>query len=156
MEQRYLIRYFYSLLRRNNMRSDKIKSFFDITMLRFMIVGVVNTLFGSAVMFSAYNLLHFSYWISSALNYILGNVLSYFLNKHYTFRSRNKSPKTILRFLLNAVACYGIAYGIARPLMAAALSGMEMGLQDNCAMLVGMCLYTALNYLGQRYFVFRS
>ena len=59
--------------------------FFDKTFLKFIIVGVANTLFGTAVMFIAYNLLHFSYWVSSASNYVFGSILSYFLNKYFTF-----------------------------------------------------------------------
>ena len=44
---------------------EKLKSFillfFDKTFLRFILVGVVNTLFGTAIMFGFYNLLHLSY-----------------------------------------------------------------------------------------------
>ena len=60
---------------------------FDRTILKFLIVGVVNTLFGTAVMFSLYNLAGCSYWISSAANYILGSILSFFLNKYFTFQN---------------------------------------------------------------------
>ena len=41
------------------------KKLFDRTFLRFVLVGVVNTLFGYAIMFGFYNLLHLDYWISS-------------------------------------------------------------------------------------------
>ena len=40
----------------------------DGTVIRFIIVGVVNTLFGTAIMFVFYNVFHLSYWISSASN----------------------------------------------------------------------------------------
>ena len=33
-------------------------------------------------MFAAYNLLHLSYWVSSASNYVVGSIVSYFLNKY--------------------------------------------------------------------------
>lgn len=38
----------------------------DNTVLRFALVGVVNTLVGMAIMFGLYNLAHCSYWMSSA------------------------------------------------------------------------------------------
>ncbi|MBR5260556.1 MAG: GtrA family protein, partial [Oscillospiraceae bacterium] len=63
-----------------------IRKFLDKTFLRFVAVGVVNTLFGSGIMFLFYNVFHFGYWISSASNYVFGSILSYFLNKHFTFR----------------------------------------------------------------------
>ena len=48
-------------------------------MLRFLLVGVVNTLVGAGIMFLLYNLAGCSYWLSSAANYIVGGVVSYFL-----------------------------------------------------------------------------
>ena len=36
------------------------------------------------------------------------------------------------------------------------LAGQAVNVQENVAMLVGMCLYTGLNYLGQRFFAFKE
>ena len=63
----------------------------DKTLLRFLLVGVINTVFGSIVMFSLYNLFHVDYWISSASNYVLASLLSFFLNKYYTFHQKQWS-----------------------------------------------------------------
>ena len=63
-----------------------VKSFLALEIVRFGIVGVLNTLIGTGVMFFAYNALHLGYWISSALNYIVGSIFSYFANKYFTFR----------------------------------------------------------------------
>ena len=41
---------------------------FDRTFWKFIAVGVVNTVFGYAIMFTFYNLLHLNYWVSSACN----------------------------------------------------------------------------------------
>ena len=49
-----------------------------------------------------------------------------------------------------------MAYGIAKPLALRLLAGFDEKLQTNAAMLAGLCLYTALNYLGQRFFAFRA
>lgn len=67
---------------------DKIKNILDVTFWKFVLVGIVNTLVGTAVMFAAYNVLHLSYWISSASNYVVGSIVSYFLNKYFTFPMR--------------------------------------------------------------------
>lgn len=130
------------------------KLFIDKTFLKFVIVGVINTLFGTAVMFGCYNLLHLNYWVSSAANYILGSVLSYFLNKYFTFKNTEKGWKPILKFTVNIVVCYALAYGIAKPLVGALLSGASTVIKDNGAMLVGMGLFVVLNYFGQRFFAF--
>ncbi len=130
--------------------------FFDKTFWKFIMVGIINTLFGTAIMFFFYNVFHLSYWISSASNYILCSILSYFLNKHFTFQSRDNSIKGVLRFAVNITVCYLLAYGIAKPLAIQVLSDYPQTLQDNIAMLVGMCLFVALNYIGQRFFVFNK
>ena len=135
---------------------EKLKQFFDRSMLRFIAVGIVNTLVGSAIMFGLYNLAHCSYWFSSAVNYCLVSILSFFLNKYYTFRQRTRSPKQALRFALNIAVCYGLGFGLAKPAMLWLLSGMSESVRDNLAMLVGMVLFTGFNYLGQRFFAFRS
>lgn len=132
------------------------KKFFDPSMLRFILVGVVNTLVGAGIMFLLYNLAGCSYWLSSAANYIVGGVVSYFLNKYYTFKNTERSWKQVLRFALNVAVCWLLAYGIAKPLALRLLAGFDEKLQTNAAMLAGLCLYTALNYLGQRFFAFRA
>lgn len=135
---------------------EKIKDKFDITFVKFVIVGVINTLVGTAVMFIAYNFLHLSYWISSAANYIIGSICSYFLNKYFTFQNKEKSPVIILKFILNITVCYLIAYGGAKQLILRLLSDFSKEWQDNIAMVCGMGLFVILNYFGQRFFAFKS
>lgn len=48
----------------------------DITTIKFLIVGVINTLVGTGVMFVLYNFFSVSYWISSAANYVVGSIVS--------------------------------------------------------------------------------
>lgn len=130
--------------------------FIDQTTLKFILVGMVNTLFGGAVMFLCYNLFSLSYWISSALNYLLGSLLSFFLNKYFTFQSKKKSFREVFRFIVNILFCYLIAYGIARPLARKILGAASFRLRENLAMAIGLFLFTVINYLGQRFFVFRQ
>lgn len=133
-----------------------LKKLFDVTFWKFILVGIVNTLFGTGIMFVFYNCFHFSYWISSASNYFFGSILSYFLNKHFTFKDQTKDQKTIIRFIVNITLCYGLAYGLAKPLVQWMLSGASIVIQENLAMLAGMCLFVGFNYLGQRFFVFKK
>ena len=133
-----------------------IKKFLDITFLKFVLVGVINTLVGTAVMFLCYNAFHCSYWFSSAMNYVIGSIVSYFLNKYFTFQNKERSWKIVIKFIINITVCYLIAYGVAKPLGAHVLSGQTVTIQENGAMLVGMVLFVILNYLGQRFFAFKK
>ena len=144
--------------------TDKLKQIFDPTFFRFILVGVVNTLVGYGVMFGLYNLagLHtwgdLGYWVSSAANYVVGSVVSFFLNKHFTFKSREKGAGVVLRFAVNISVCWLLAYGLAQPVMGALLGGMGLSeqLRGNLTMLAGSGLFVVLNYLGQRFFAFRT
>lgn len=139
---------------------EKMKSIaqklFDKTFWKFILVGIVNTLVGTGVMFMAYNLLHFGYWISSAANYVVGSVVSYFLNKYFTFNNKKKSIKQIVIFIANITVCYLIAYGAAKPLVRWMLQSSTISVQDNISMLAGMGFFVLLNYFGQRMIVFKN
>ena len=91
------------------------KKIFDMTTIKFLMVGVINTLVGTSVMFVLYNVIGTGYWLASAANYIVGSIVSYFLNKYFTFKSNKQSLKEIIRFILNILLCYLLAYGIAKP-----------------------------------------
>ena len=133
-----------------------IKKFLDITFLKLVLVGVINTIVGTAVMFLCYNAFHCSYWFSSAMNYVIGSIVSYFLNKYFTFQNKERSWKIVAKFIINITICYLAAYGLAKPLVAHVLSGQTVNIQENGAMLVGMVLFVILNYLGQRFFTFKK
>ena len=61
----------------------KILSLFDGSMIRFIIVGVINTVIGTVIMFGMYNLLGINYWISTASNYILVSILNFSFLRYY-------------------------------------------------------------------------
>lgn len=131
------------------------KQFIDKTVIKFLLVGIFNTLVGGGTMFLLYNLAHCSYWFSSAANYVIGSIISFFLNKYFTFQNHEKSWKQVAKFIVNVAICYIIAYGVAKPVVMHLLSGRSVRLQENMAMFIGMGLYTLLNYFGQRFFAFK-
>lgn len=144
---------------------DFIKQFFDIKFWKFILVGIFNTLIGNGLMFVLYNFTPLKdtdlgfidgYWISSALGYIIGSVVSYFLNKHFTFKNNEKGIKPALKFAINIAVCYLLAYGLAQPLVEWILSSQSETIKTNIAMLTGMCLFVAFNYIGQRFFAFKE
>ena len=133
---------------------------FDIRQfLKFGLVGILNTVIGTAVMFFSYNVLGLGYWLSSALNYIIGSICSYVLNKRFTFESRRKTKREIFRFIINISICYLVAYGVAEPLVRHMILllriNWDKSLLEQVAMLFGMCLFVILNFMGQKLFVFK-
>jgi putative flippase GtrA len=128
---------------------------FDKIFGKFIWVGLINTLVGTAIMFGLYNLAGFSYWLSSASNYLLTSILSFFLNKYFTFSVQQWSKFMIIAFGLTIAVSYLLAYGITKPAVYHLLNHRSQKIRDNAALLVGMCLFTGLNYIGQRFVAFR-
>ena len=78
------------------------KKHLDRTLWKFLLVGAVNTVVGTGIMFVFYNVLHLSYWLSSASNYVFGSVLSYLLNRAFTFQSKASAAQTLPRFVVHS------------------------------------------------------
>jgi putative flippase GtrA len=136
----------------------QLRQFASREFLTFLVVGVVNTLFGTAIMLVLYNVFGCSYWVSSFCDYFFGSILSYFLNKHFTFHYQGTDWRSIVKFALNIVVCYLIAYSLALPLTQAALESLQLSkpVVENVAMLVGTVLFMVINYLGQKFYAFKS
>ena len=81
------------------------KKLIDKSIPRFLMVGVLNTLVGAGVMFLLFNLAGWAYWTASAANYVVGGVLSYFLNKHFTFQNKERGWAQVGRFALTVAVC---------------------------------------------------
>lgn len=123
--------------------------------LRFVLVGVCNTLLSLLLMFLLEGL---GYWPSTAIAYAAGAALSFFLNRSFTFHSEEDFWRSVGKFIVNVAVCYVIAYALAQPLVSWVLGGTALPAvwQERIAKVVGMGLYTLLNYFGQRFFAFRK
>ncbi len=135
---------------------QKILSLFDEKAWKFLLVGILNTLVGNGLSFVLLNVAGWGYWLSSAVSYALASVMSYFLNRYFTFKYSGNEKGVIFRFALNIAVCYGLAYGLAQPAVTYLLSNLSSKWQENIAMLTGMGLFVVFNYLGQRFFAFRE
>lgn len=126
--------------------------------IKFILVGCSNTIIGIAVIYFLYNILGMGYWGSSGCGYIIGSIWSYFMNKHFTFQYKNNDWKNVVRFTINIIICYVIAYAIAKPITMhickIIFPQLSFKIQEEMALLVGMGLYTVLNFFGQKFFVF--
>lgn len=129
--------------------------FLDASIWKFLLVGVGNTLLSMVLMFALEGL---GYWPSTAIAYVAGAVMSFFLNRSFTFRSQETMGRSAVKFALNVAVCYLMAYGIAQPVMELLPQPVFVPAiwWERLTKLVGMGLYTVLNYFGQRFFAFRK
>lgn len=127
----------------------------DASIPKFLLVGVGNTLLSAVIMFALEGL---GYWPSTTIAYVAGAVMSFFLNRKFTFQSEEAISHSAVKFALNVAVCYVLAYAIAQPLGEIVLGTMGFtGVWlERLTKVGGMGLYTVLNYFGQRFFAFRS
>ena len=119
-----------------------------------VICSVGNTLLSMVLMFLLEGL---GYWPSTAIAYVAGAVMSFFLNRHFTFQSEETLLRSAVKFAVNVAVCYVVAYALAQPIAGWVLGRTALSplWQERLTKLGGMALYTALNYFGQRFFAFK-
>ncbi|WP_312475372.1 GtrA family protein [Neobacillus sp.] len=125
--------------------------------VRFIMVGMINTIVGLSVMYLLLHALGLSYWMSTFVGNAIGACVSFFLNKSFTFKSKDSVTKSALRFIIVILCCYFIAYDIGRSFVVWILKNNDFihsNVKTDLSVLVGTCLYTVLNYFGQKIFVF--
>jgi len=127
---------------------------FDRVFLKFFISGVINTVAGSAVMFLLYNVAGLGYWPSSAANNVVAGLVGFFLNKYWTFKIKKWSVFMIGAYIGTIIISYFVAYKAALFAINALLAHQSRTIRDNVAMLAGLCLFSGMSYLGQRFIVF--
>ncbi len=147
---------------------NKLKTFFDIKFFKFILVGLLNTAVGEGVILLLLHLAgwkHFSWGAGMAafVGTVVGSVVSYFLNKYFTFKNKENGWKPLVRFTVNIVACLLIRVVVATVVSAlskaASLSMFGMDVDTfaaNLSWAVGACTFVACNYIGQRFFAFRE
>lgn len=123
---------------------------------RFLLVGVGNTLLSMAVEFGLYNLAEVNPVVSSAVGYVVGAVMSFFLNRKFTFHSQEEFWPSAAKFALNVAVLWTLTHPLLQPWLAGKLQAVFVEKwANNVSLVICMGLYTILNYFGQRFFAFR-
>ncbi len=133
----------------------KMNKMIDKSLIIFLLVGLVNTFLSAVLMFLLEGL---GYWISTAIAYLVGAVVSFFLNRYVTFKSEEAFLKSAVKFAVSVVVCYLLAYSLAQPIAGYVLgyTSLSAQWQERIVKLFGMGLYTLINYFGQRFFAFQK
>lgn len=118
------------------------------TIVRFLIVGVGNTLVGLTFIF-LFLRLGASDVAANALGYSVGLSFSFFANRSWTFRHSGPVWPALWRFLLVFAVAYSL--NLATTLMMLRLLGSGSFL----AQVAGIMPYTILSYLGSRLVAFK-
>jgi putative flippase GtrA len=130
----------------------------DPLLLKFILVGIMNTAAGLSAIFLLLNVINVSYWLSTFLGNIIGAAVSYYLNRSFTFSSQASINRSLPRFIIVIVFCYFVSFSFAKAAAEFIYTGFPQAFiltQDMLAVLMGAGFYTILNFWGQKYFVFK-
>ena len=134
----------------------KLLSLLDIKMWKFLSVGILNFTVDHIIAFLLINLTDLNMWWCTAIPCAVASVQSYFLNKHFTFKNKEKGWKPAARFATTIACCWVVANLIAVPAVQWLLRDVQEAWRDNLTKVVETCLFSTCNYLGQRLFTFRK
>ncbi|MDR2734867.1 MAG: GtrA family protein [Spirochaetota bacterium] len=130
------------------MRRDEWRAEFG-RIIRFGLVGLLNTTLGLGTIYLLQNGLGVDYRIANAIGYALGILTSFILNRIWTFKSTDAPAlRQGALFLVNALICWGIQ------ILAVITMVETLGVPKEIAQPLGMVAYTGCNYIGNRLFVF--
>lgn len=117
--------------------------------VRYVLVGLTNTVIGLSAIFVLSELLKVDPYIANGAGYCLGLLSSFVLNKRWTFRHDGGSVAAFWRFLAVIVVAYAANVFVLHLLLRAAI------VPPFAAQIGGVAVYTVAGFFGMRAFAFR-
>jgi len=116
--------------------------------LRFVLVGVLNTVSGLAVIFALKWLLHMPDVAANVVGYAAGLAISFVLNGRWTFQYKGRLGNALPRF----AGVVATAYLANLTVVIGAIHGF--GINGYVAQTLGVVPYTLATYFGMKHFVY--
>lgn len=117
---------------------------------RYLLVGAFNTVFGYAIIFGAMYLLGWSPVASNAVGYLIALLISFALNRSFTFKSTGKKFSELLRFIGVFVVAYGVNLAVLCVLLKFSL------IHEAISQILAGFVYVVLSYVMNKFLVFRT
>lgn len=87
---------------------------------------------------------------ANLIGYICGIILSYFLNKTFTFKSQNSHKKDFWRFAIAMALAYLINLAVL------VITHRMLGIDKYVSQIISGIFYTASGYVFNRFFTFKK
>ncbi len=130
---------------------DMIKKLLDTSLVKYGLVGVLNTLVTGVVIFTLMNAFSVSLRIANIIGYVVGFINSFVLNRSWTFKGHKASTITqFLRFAGVFAVCFLLQHGLV------ILLAEKLLIDKNISTLIGMIFYTGISYVLNKLFTFKK
>lgn len=117
---------------------------------RFLVVGFANTVLGYAVIFGCMYLGGLTPESSNVVGYLVGLLVSYFLNRHFTFRSVQRRGTEFVRFVVVFITAY------TANLIVLVVFVRALGTHAAVSQVIAGVIYIGVAYLLNKHYVFHS
>ena len=118
--------------------------------MRFVFVGILNTIIGYSVIMVLFHIIGLTYGVSYFLSYVIGVIISFFLNRQFVFFSKNHKLHEFFRFLIAFFISYTISYIFLYFFVEYRI------FDENIAFFAGMVIYSTLFYLLNKHITFKQ
>lgn len=132
-----------------------------IQLLKYGIVGVMNTLITLGLIFLCKSVLGLNPYFSNAIGYVAGLINSFIWNRSWVFRSHGRISVQAIHFFCAFVLCYGIQFLVVWLLNRSSFGALEFYILGitlsgyGIATLIGNVVYTCCNFIYNRIITFR-
>jgi putative flippase GtrA len=124
--------------------------------IRFLLTGFLNTCIGFSLILILLNIVGLSYWSSTFIGNSMGAIVSYILNKNFTFKSNVNNRRGITLFILVILGSYIISYRLSYTIIYKSHLFNFGIFKEEISVSIAAVIYTLSNYLGQKYITFRT
>jgi putative flippase GtrA len=128
----------------------RLRSSVPETAIRYVIVGVANTCVGLGVIYASMYFLRFSDTLANGVGYVVGVMVSFVLNRNWTFEHAGPVAPALVRFVGVLLVAYFANLATVLVLIEA------LGINRYLAQAAGVAPYTTVGYLGSRHFAFHN
>lgn len=118
-------------------------------LLRFICVGILAVLVDFLVYFMLIEITSINYAVSKFISFYSGTLVSYIINKLWTFEQKQKSQKQFWLFMILYMTTLGVNVGV---------NSIVLLIFNNIlfAFICATGTSTVLNFIGQKYWVFKE
>jgi len=118
------------------------------TFAKFLVVGGFNTILGLGIIFTLYNLLKLDYRLANLLGYCVVIIISFYLNKYWTFNSAGNRGREFIWFVFIFVLSYLLN-------LFTVIGCVEwLKIEPNLSQVAGMMTYTLFNFAANKKITF--